>query len=86
MSARVILLAIAGAAVAALILLEIFVHRLRRHTGFGSIRGRGLALVASDTGAMNPVLLRDPILGVCGKPDYLLEESPPAGVSSFRSR
>lgn len=37
-------------------------------------RSRGwMTVVASDTGVVPPILLRDPTLGLRGKPDYVLE-------------
>ena len=37
-------------------------------------RARQPVLVASDTGAAPPIVLRDRELGLCGKPDYIIEE------------
>lgn len=34
--------------------------------------GQTARVIASDTGVMPPVLLRDPVLGLRGKPDYLI--------------
>ena len=47
---------------------------LRRSTGFRPSFGDAPAVVASDTGAAPGVLLRDPALGLRGRPDYLVEE------------
>lgn len=38
--------------------------------------GRTARVIASDTGVMPPVLLRDPVLGLRGKPDYLIRTGP----------
>lgn len=35
----------------------------------------GVEIVASDTGAVAPMILRDPSLGLSGKPDYVLRET-----------
>jgi CRISPR/Cas system-associated exonuclease Cas4 (RecB family) len=46
---------------------------LRRKTGF-DFRGAGTSsVVASDVGPESSLILRDANLGICGKPDYLLE-------------
>ena len=47
---------------------------LRRSTGFRPSFGDAPVVVASDTGAAPGVLLRDPALGLRGRPDYLIEE------------
>jgi len=45
----------------------------RQRTGF-AVGGQGSGrIVASDTGVEESVLLRDPQLGLRGRPDYLLE-------------
>ena len=48
--------------------------RYGRATGFRTRPGGGAKIVASDTGVVPPVLLRDPDLGLRGKPDYVLEQ------------
>lgn len=48
--------------------------RYGRSTGFHTRPGRGTTIVASDTGVVPAVLLRDPGLGLRGKPDYVLEQ------------
>jgi CRISPR/Cas system-associated exonuclease Cas4 (RecB family) len=62
---------LAGAAAGAGLLL---LWWYRRRTGFRPTLGRGGEVVASDTGAAPSVLLRDPALGLRGRPDYLLAE------------
>jgi CRISPR-associated exonuclease Cas4 len=48
--------------------------RRRRYTGFRTAFGEGSVIVASDTGIASAIVLRDPRLGLRGKPDYLLEQ------------
>lgn len=66
-----------GVALAALTVLTaavpllVLAIRLRRGTGFSTERSDS-AIVASDTGVVAPFMLRDPILGIRGKPDYLV--------------
>lgn len=50
-------------------------RRLERGTGFRIGPDAGGRLVASDTGAISALFIRDPRAGVCGKPDYLFEET-----------
>lgn len=64
-------LAALGALLAAL-LLQVLVARLRKRTGFSGAGSSESAVVASDTGVVDPILLRDPVLGIRGKPDYLV--------------
>lgn len=64
-------LAALGALVAAL-LLQVLVARLRNRTGFSGAGNSESAVVASDTGVVDAILLRDPVLGIRGKPDYLV--------------
>jgi CRISPR/Cas system-associated exonuclease Cas4 (RecB family) len=51
----------------------IFSARARRRTGFTIAGPGGGGIVASDTGVLAPMLLRDPVLGIRGVPDYILE-------------
>jgi CRISPR/Cas system-associated exonuclease Cas4 (RecB family) len=46
--------------------------RLRRRTGF-TIADEAARIVASDTGARAPIMVRDSALGVRGTPDYVVE-------------
>jgi hypothetical protein len=46
-----------------------------RGTGFRPTLRGGAGVVASDTGAGPSVLLSDPVLGLRGRPEYLLEEA-----------
>ena len=63
-SASAILLAVA---------VPILIRYLSGQTGFTAGRvDKGAAVIASDTGAAPPVMVRDPVLGVRGVPDYVL--------------
>lgn len=52
----------------------IILWRYRRATGSRVELCPRTAIIASDTGAVPPIVLRDPNLGLRGKPDYVLEE------------
>lgn len=74
-SIRLVLALVAVLAALLAIAVVVFAARARRRTGF-VVAGPGEgAIVASDTGAVAPILFRDPVLGIRGKPDYILEES-----------
>jgi len=47
----------------------------RRQTGFRFTANGDARVIASDVGMALPLLLRDERLGLCGKPDYLLERT-----------
>ena len=66
-----------GAAVALLagVIVLVAVRILARGTGFRAVLRGAATVVASDTGAGASVLLTDPVLGLRGRPDYLLEET-----------
>lgn len=70
-SLSTLLILAAGAAVVGSVGLLI-VWRYRRSTG--TRRAHGTRIVASDTGVVPAMVLRDPSLGLRGKPDYVLEE------------
>lgn len=54
--------------------LGLFVVWWRRHSTRLQTDPRDwMTIVASDTGVVSPVVLRDPLLGLRGKPDYVLE-------------
>jgi CRISPR/Cas system-associated exonuclease Cas4 (RecB family) len=73
MSALRVGLALAAiAALTAALLVQILVVRLRKRTGFSGAGSSESAIAASDTGVVDPIMLRDPILGIRGKPDYLI--------------
>jgi CRISPR/Cas system-associated exonuclease Cas4 (RecB family) len=48
--------------------------RYQRRTGFRLTWSRGAAIVASDTGVVPALALREPALGLRGRPDYVLAE------------
>ena len=66
-----------AAAIVVIIALTIRVslRRLEGAAGFRIGIDAGGRLIASDTGAIPALFIRDPRAGVCGKPDYLLEET-----------
>ena len=73
-SVRVVLVVFAVLAGLLALALLVFGTRARRRTGFMTARpGDGL-IVASDTGLLSPMVLRDRALGIRGKPDYILED------------
>ena len=72
LSITLLVLAAIVAALGGLCLLLLW--RYRRATGFRTPLGGGTAIVASDTGAVPAIVLRDPSLGLRGKPDYVLEQ------------
>ena len=69
---RYVVLGIAAAAVLGALALQMMLRWYRSRTGFGGDRRSGARIVGSDTGVAAPVLLRDPRLGLRGRPDYLL--------------
>lgn len=72
---RALLIGVAVVAAAAGLLCLVALRWLRRTTGLPrSPSGAMAEVIASDTGAAASVLLRDPALGLRGRPDYLLEE------------
>ena len=66
--------AVSTAAAVAGLLCLVALWWLRRSTGLPPSLGRVPEVVASDTGAAASVLLRDPVLGLRGRPDYVIEE------------
>jgi CRISPR-associated exonuclease Cas4 len=72
-SLSTILLVLAGVVAALGGLGLIILWRYQRATGFRATRG-GTRIVASDTGVVPSIVLRDPSLGLRGKPDYVLEQ------------
>lgn len=73
-SLSTLLLAIAAVIAAFAGLGLLILWRRRRSTGFRAGFGEATAIVASDTGVASAIVLRDPRLGLRGKPDYLLEQ------------
>jgi CRISPR-associated exonuclease Cas4 len=75
--------AIVGLAVAAVLgalAVYLMLRWYRQRTGFAAGGAGGGRIVASDTGVEPAVLLRDPALGLCGRPDYLLQREGAGGV------
>ena len=77
LSITLLILAAVIAALGAVGLLILWTYR--RATGFRTARGFGTTIVASDTGVVPTIVLRDPSLGLRGKPDYVLEQDVDAG-------
>src|SRR5438876_7190269 len=68
--------AIIGLAVAAVLgalAVYLMLRWYRQRTGFETARAGGGRIVASDTGVEPAALLRDPGLGLRGRPDYLFQ-------------
>jgi CRISPR/Cas system-associated exonuclease Cas4 (RecB family) len=68
-----LLLAAAIAAASGIVVLAMVVWFWRR-PGMKLESGRRLRVVASDTGVLPPMFLLDPVLGLGGRPDYLVED------------
>src|SRR5215475_3749313 len=60
-------------AVAGAVAIPLALGALRRNTGLDFTTADGATVVASDVGIGPSLLLRDDELGLCGKPDYLLD-------------
>jgi len=70
---RYVVAALAAGALLGALAVYLALRWYRHRTGF-AVGGPGAGrIVASDTGVEAPVLLRDPRLGLRGRPDYLLE-------------
>lgn len=69
---RLVLVVLALSAIVLALAIPVLLARLSRLTGFAAAEHGG-SLVASDTSARPPVLLRDPTLGLIGVPDYITE-------------
>jgi CRISPR/Cas system-associated exonuclease Cas4 (RecB family) len=70
---REVIIGLAVAAVLGAVAIYLMLRWYRQRTGFaagGTAVGR---IVASDTGVEPAALLRDPGLGLCGRPDYLIQ-------------
>ena len=70
---RIVSIGLAIAAVLLALALPALLSLLRRRTGFNFGVNSMSTVVASDVGAEETILMRDEILGISGKPDYLLE-------------
>src|SRR6185437_11999800 len=71
---RALLLLVAIGAVAGAASIPFMLRRLRKQTGFVNDAAGGAVIIASDTGAASALVVRDESIGVCGKPDYIVEE------------
>jgi hypothetical protein len=70
---RILLTLLAIACATGALIVPLILRRLSRGTGF-DFESRGSAtVVSSDVGLGAPFLLRNEELGLCGKPDYLIE-------------
>ncbi|MGH7620050.1 MAG: CRISPR-associated protein Cas4, partial [Gemmatimonadaceae bacterium] len=72
--ARGLLLLVAICAAGAAAAIPILLRRLRTQTGFTPDNTGGATIIASDTGAAATLIVRDENVGVCGKPDYVVQE------------
>lgn len=72
---RAALLSFAAVAILAAVAVRFILAALQRRTGFNFGEVGGSTVIASDVGVGTSVLLRHEPLGICGKPDYLLERS-----------
>ena len=70
---RAVLLSFAAVAILAAVAARFILAALQRRTGFTFGDVDGSTVVASDVGVGTSMLLRHELLGICGKPDYLLE-------------
>ena len=73
-SLGITLLILAGIAATLAGVALVILWRHSRATGFRTPLGGGTAIVASDTGVVPAIVLREPSLGLRGKPDYVLEQ------------
>ena len=70
---RLLIIVLAVAAAVAAVAIPVVLAILRRRTGFAFTGNAQSVIVASDVGTERSLLLRHPILGIRGKPDYLVE-------------
>jgi CRISPR-associated exonuclease Cas4 len=70
---RLLIILLAIAAALAAVTIPVVLAILRRRTGFAFTASARSVVIASDVGTERSILLRDPILGIRGKPDYLIE-------------
>ena len=73
-SIRIALALVAVLAALLAVAVLIFATRAHRTTGFMVAGPREGGIIASDTGILAPILLRDAVLGIRGKPDYILQD------------
>lgn len=69
---KIALAIISGSAILLAVAVPILIRYLSRQTGFTPGSDKGDAVIASDTGAAPSVMVRDPLLGVRGVPDYVV--------------
>jgi len=70
---RAILIVLALVALVGAIAIPFALGALRKNTGFDFATAARAAVVSSDVGLGTSLLLRDDALGLCGKPDYLID-------------
>ena len=70
---RLVLLSLTAIALLAAVAIPVLLAILARRTGFTFTVNADASLIASDVGVGASVLLRHELLGLCGKPDYILE-------------
>lgn len=70
---RLLIIVLAVAAAVAAVAIPVVLAILRRRTGFAFTADAQSVVIASDIGTEGSLLLRHPILGIRGKPDYLVE-------------
>lgn len=73
MSIRIVLALVSVLAALLALAIVLVAARARRRTRFTMLRSGEGKVVASDTGVLAPVLLRDSVLGIRGVPDYIVE-------------
>ena len=75
---RLVLFLVAGVAAALGVIGLMLVRRAERQTGFSlSSTATSARVIGSDTGAAPGMLVREPTLGLSGRPDYVLEYGAP---------
>ena len=70
---RLVVLLLAGASALAAFAIPVAIALLRRRTGFAFTAPTRSVVIASDVGTQPSMLLRDPHLGIRGRPDYMFE-------------
>lgn len=76
---RTVLIVLGLLALFGAIAIPLAIAALRKNTGFEFATRVGATVVASDVGLGTSLLLRDDALGLCGKPDYLIDSSDGSG-------
>lgn len=70
---RIAFIVIAASALLLAVALSFAVVRLRTRIAVPGTHARHGAIVSSDTGVAPPIMVRDPVLGIRGTPDYVLQ-------------